>query len=503
MLVAGKGHENIQDYGKFRKFFSDRECILKKINKKNQKLSKNLKINILNEEIGKNSFPLNVDIRRAKINSKEIKKNDVFFTIKGKKNDGNNFIKESLNKGASIAIVNKINKSTNIKRQIKVTNSLKFLTKISEIIRNNSNAKIIAITGSCGKTSLKELMGKTFSKFSKTSISPKSFNNKYGVPLSLFNLNQKDDFGIFEVGMDKKGEINNLTKILKPDVGVITNISYAHAKNFKNLKQIALAKSEIMNNIKEGGSIVLNADDSFYELFKKIAIKKKLKIYSFSIRKKNSNIKLNNIKKQKSKYKISFQIENKKKSFLVSSNYQNFIKNMLAAITVISIFKDVTKINKNIFNDFKIPEGRGDISKIRINNKLINFIDESYNSNPMSVKSAIQNYDCIKNNLGKRVLILGDMLELGKFSKSLHKNIAKYINNSKIDIVHVVGKKIKDTYYNLSKNKKGLILKGNYEIIDLIRKQLNDKDHLMIKGSNSTNLYKISNFLKRKHKYVL
>ena len=95
------------------------------------------------------------------------------------------------------------------------------------------------------------------------------------------------------------------------------------------------------------------------------------------------------------------------------------------------------------------------------------------------------------------------MLELGKFSKSLHKNIAKYINNSKIDIVHVVGKKIKDTYDNLSKNKKGLILKRNYEIIDLIRKQLNDKDHLMIKGSNSTNLYKISNFLKRKHKYVL
>ena len=147
-----------------------------------------------------------------------------------------------------------------------------------------------------------------------------------------------------------------------------------------------------------------------------------------------------------------------------------------------------------------IIEGNIDFKKLL--HEPDNF-DESYNSNPMSVKSAIQNYDCIKNNLGKRVLILGDMLELGKFSKSLHKNIAKYINNSKIDIVHVVGKKIKDTYYNLSKNKKGLILKRNYEIIDLIRKQLNDKDYLMIKGSNSTNLYKISNFLKRKHKYVL
>ena len=106
------------------------------------------------------------------------------------------------------------------------------------MVREASKIKAIAITGSSGKTSLKELLSQCLNKIASTSYSKKSFNNKFGVPLSLFNLNPKDDFGVFEVGMDKKGEIDNLTKIMKPDVGVITNVSYAHAKNFKNLKNI-------------------------------------------------------------------------------------------------------------------------------------------------------------------------------------------------------------------------------------------------------------------------
>ena len=166
------------------------------------------------------------------------------------------------------------------------------MTKCSSIFRENINAKIISITGSCGKTTLKEMIGLTLKKISRTTYSPKSFNNKYGVPLSLFNLKQKDDFGVFEVGMDKKGEIDNLTKITKPDLGIITNISYAHSKNFKSINQIAEAKAEIMNNIKKNGIIVLNKDDYFYNYHKKLAQKKKLKVISFGIDNKSSMIKL-------------------------------------------------------------------------------------------------------------------------------------------------------------------------------------------------------------------
>ena len=193
------------------------------------------------------------------------------------------FVKEAFAKGASLAIVNNQKKS---KKKIVVKDTLKFLTKASSLLRENLSSKIISITGSCGKTSLKELIGKSLNKISQTTYSPKSFNNKFGVPLSLFNLKKNDDFGIFEIGMDKQGEIEYLSKIIRPDVGVITNISYAHIKNFKNINEIALAKSEIINNIKDDGYLILNKDDEFYNFHKKIALKRNLKILSFSLKKK-------------------------------------------------------------------------------------------------------------------------------------------------------------------------------------------------------------------------
>ena len=284
LLVAGKGHEKTQDIGKRKIYFSDKKIILKAIKIKNLNLSDNLKLNIIKEISGNKRVSSSLPIKLAKINSNEVKKDDIFFAIKGEKNDGNKFVKQSFKNRASLAIVNRFQNSLNKSKQIKVKDSLKFLTDISKIFRKNIDTKVIAITGSCGKTTLKELLGNTLKKISKVSISPKSYNNKYGVPLSLFNLTNKDNFGVLEVGMDKKGEIDYLTKIIQPDVSVITNVNYAHAKNFKNIKQIALAKSEIINNTKSGGFVVLNADDKFFNLHKKIAFKNNLKIISFGIK---------------------------------------------------------------------------------------------------------------------------------------------------------------------------------------------------------------------------
>ena len=495
LVVAGKGHEQIQDYGKFKNFFSDKNCILRSIKKKNKILKNDFKFNILKEVSKNKNLLIKAKIKKASINSKEIKKNDIFFAIKGKNKDGNNFISEAFKNGACLAVVNKINKSGKKNNQIKVKNSLNFLTKIAEIIRQNSSPKIIAITGSCGKTSLKEMLKKTLNEFGTTSSSPKSFNNKYGVPLSLFNLNPKHEYGVFEIGMDKKGEIDYLSKILKPNVGIITNISYAHAKNFKNIKQIAMAKAEIINNIDTNGTMVLNADDNFFNLHKKIAIKKKLKVLTFSVNKK-SNVRLKYIKKEKNKFKISIIINKKNKFFYVSSNFKNFINNLLATITIVSIFKDPIKLNKNTFYNMNFPKGRGDISKIRFKNKNINLVDESYNSNPLSLKSAIENFNLI-NTKNKKCIILGDMLELGKHSKSLHRKITPIINSTSINKVHILGNHIKETYRNISPSKKGFILKESSQIIDLIKNEINNNDYLMIKGSNSTGLNKFAKELKK------
>ena len=496
LLVAGKGHEKTQDFGKKKIYFSDKKIILDCIKLKNTNLSKNFKINIIKELSKiKNKIPL-VKADKARINSKEVNKNDIFFAIKGKKNDGNKFIGEAFKNKASLVVVNKVQNKFNSKRQIKVRNTLKFMTEISKIFRQNIDTNIIAITGSCGKTTLKELLGNVLGKISNVSTSPKSYNNKFGVPLSLLNLKHSDEFGVLEVGMDKKGEIDNLTNIIKPNVGLITNINYAHAKNFKNIKQIALAKAEIIKNILPNGFVVLNADDSFFKLHKKIAENNNINVISFGIKTKKANVKLFNIKKVKKAFKIKVKLNDKFKYFIISNNFQSNIYNILSALSVISIYKDVLKLNEKIFLDFRSPAGRGDHSTIKIGNKKINLIDESYNSNPLSLKSALKNYDNIDTKKYRKYLLLGDMMELGSHSKKLHQSIVPIINETNIDKVFVMGKMVREIFDNIVKVKRGRILENKSGIFELIKKDFNNNDYLMIKASNATGFNSIVNNLK-------
>ena len=496
LLVAGKGHEIIQDFGNKKIYFSDKKIILREIKTKNKSLSYNLKINLIKEISRDNKILSSLPLNSVRINSKEVLKNDAFFAIKGKKNDGNKFVEQSFKSKASLAIVNNIQKKLDVKRQVKVKNTLKFLTDMSKIFRENIDTKIIGITGSCGKTTLKELLGKVLEKISNVSISLKSYNNKYGVPLSLLNLKQNDDFGILEIGMDKKGEIDHLSKIIQPDVGVITNINYAHAKNFKNIKQIALAKSEIIKNIKPGGFIVLNADDNFFILHRKIALLKNLKVISFGIKNNKADIKLINIKKEKKGYLTKIRFGNKKRYFLLPNDFQSNIYNMLCSIAVIGIYKNVLQLNRYAFLNFKNPSGRGDYSKIQINSKKINLVDESYNSNPLSLRSAILNYDKIDMKNSRKYLLLGDMLELGKHSQKLHEFIPQLINKTNINKVYVKGKIVSSIFKKFSKHKKGRILTKKSDIIEFIKKDLNNNDYLMIKASNATGFNNIVKGLK-------
>ena len=169
---------------------------------------------------------------------------------------------------------------------------------------------------------------------------------------------------------------------------------------------------------------------------------------------------------------IKIKHNNLKKNFLISNNFQSNIYNILGAIAVMSIYFDISKLNKNIFLNFKIPKGRGDISRIKIMNKNINLVDESYNSNPLSLKSAILNFEKIESKKSKKYLLIGDMLELGKHSKKLHKSIAPIINKTKINKVFVKGNNAKLIFQKLSKSKKGRVLHNKSQIIEFDKKRL-------------------------------
>lgn len=485
LIVAGKGHEKYQEY-KSKKFFSDTKYILKNINYKNKKLNYSLKTNIINENLSDKIFIKKQKINSASINSKNIKNRTVFFAIKGKKNDGNLFADEALKKGAKIAIVEK-NIGKKNKKKIKVKNSLKLLTECSKLVRKTTNINSIAITGSSGKTSLKELIGQSLNKIASTSYSKKSYNNKYGVPLSLFNIEKKNIFGIFEAGMDRKGEIDKLTKMISPNLAVITNVSYAHIKNFSSLSQIAHAKSEIINNVLPGGTVVLNRDDIYFSFFKKKALRKKLKIISFG---KNNNADVNLVKmtKKKNKYLINIKINNSIKKFVIEKKLINFESNLLATIAVISNFIEIKHVRKDIFHKFKLPKGRGNLIKIKNDKKIINIIDESYNSNPLSLNFAINNFDKMNIKNHQKNILLGDMMELGKFSKKLHKKASIAINKSNINKIHIYGKYIKETYNKIKPQKRGRILARKNEFISFLKNELDNNDYLMVKGSNATGL---------------
>ena len=365
------------------------------------------------------------------------------------------------------------------------------MKKIAFYKRHFSKAKIIAVTGSSGKTTIKTLIGKMLKIFGKTYYSPKSFNNHYGVPLSLSNLEYEHDYGVFEIGMSKSGEINKLSKLVRPNIGIITNIGQAHIENFKNIKGIAKAKSEIINNINQDGVIVLNRDDKFFNYLNSIARRKKIKTLSFGTSKK-ADIFLLQSKKTKKDNILKIKAIDEVLTFKTNTSSNLNISNILCCVTVLKILNlDSRKIGK-FFEKASFLNGRGKIHDIARYKTKFKLIDESYNANPLSVKNAIINLSNIKKKNCKKYVLLGDMLELGKKSDFYHKNLSKVINIADIDKLFVYGDQVIKTYKCTSKSKQGNVLQNKNDFDDVFSNIIKKNDYLMIKGSNATGLNKLS-----------
>tara|TARA_B100000963_G_C22601395_1_gene660396 strand:+ start:5 stop:1936 length:1932 start_codon:yes stop_codon:yes gene_type:complete len=485
ILIAGKGHEDTQDYGNKVISISDRKIIEKL--KISQKKYSRKKINLLaNAKLIKkiiNYKKKNYIFDGLTIDSREVKKDNLFLAIKGKNNDGNKFIDIALKKGARFVATSKNSKKYKNKI-IKIKNSFSFLNKFANLKRKTSRSKIIGITGSAGKTSLKNMLFELLQNKQNTFASPRSFNNHYGVPLSLSNLNPHHRFGIFEIGMSKPGEINKLSKIVKPNIAVITNIAEAHIENFKDISGIAKAKGEIIKNINKSGTLIINRDDKFFDYLKKEAETNKIKVRSFGSS-KNSNVRLLKVKQNKKARYISIKLDNEILNFEIN-NINIF--NVLASIAVLRELNLDINGKISLFKKFQPSEGRGKVYKIKRYKKKFNLIDESYNANPFSVKTAINTFKRIKKDNFKKYLLLGDMLELGKNSDKYHKDISKLINTSDIDKVFIKGDKTLFTYKNLRKSKRGNIFQCNDDVDSILQNIITNNDYLMVKGSNATGL---------------
>ena len=502
ILIAGKGHETTQTYGSQIINISDKK-IVTNINYKKIKFKKTNYNKIFNAEIIKKLTKKNkLGFEGVSINSKKIKKGNLFIAIKGKNYDGNVFAKEALTNKANYCVVQKNINKLDKNKLIKHPNTKIFLNKLAVLKRNHINTKVIAITGSSGKTTLKTLIGKTLNEYGKTYFSQKSYNNHIGVPLSLCNLENDHKYGVFEIGMSNKGEIRKLSSLVKPDIAIITNIGEAHIENFDNLNGVAKAKSEIIEKINEGGFLILNRDDKYFDYLLKRTKKRKINVLSFGLSSKASARLINN-RVHKNYNSLHFRVLNKNIYLKVKNINSLIISNILSTLLTLHVLDlDLSKI-VNFQDNFQLVEGRGKTHSILRYKKKFQLIDESYNANPSSVKNAIHNFSNIKRKHEKKFLLLGDMLELGKESDNYHKNLARFINRSDIDKLFVYGKNAFKVYQKTYKSKQGNILQNLNDFDEIFSNIINKNDYLMIKGSNATGLNRLSKIIISGPKHAL
>ncbi len=434
---------------------------------------------------------------KIEFNSKQIKENDVFIALREGQGDGHDYINDALDRGAAFAIVEKYS-SENLFKQILVKNSLEALYRIAEYKRKTSKAKIIAITGSLGKTSFKEILSKMISSSSKVFSSHKNFNNYIGVPLNLASMPSDIDYGIFEVGMNHSGEISNIVKILKPDIGVITSIAPVHIENFDSIKGIVDAKLELFNYLGNSRvTAIINGDSEHFEYMKQSLSDKRIeKIYSFGMNEGLNSI-CSNYNQSFNKSNFDIKIKDKKYHVETSLIGKHQACNITGAALVSALEGLDVQISLDSLVDMKPLDGRGNIINVKFLGKDLAIINDAYNASPNSMKASFENYKYSKSD--KKAVIIGDMKELGKNSKQYHEDLDEYIIESGAKIVIMIGPYMKYLYDKLTNKKDKLICFYCPDVdstILEIEKYLQDSDIVLIKASNSMNLYKIVEYLK-------
>ena len=429
----------------------------------------------------------------AAIDSKQVKKSNIFFALKGKNTDGHHYLNEAFKNGASLAIVEKIQRK--IKHpQIKVHNVHRAMINLAKYYRNELKGTIIAITGSVGKTGTKDALSKIIAKKYKIFCSRKSYNNNIGLPLEILNMSKKDDIGIFELGMNHKNELSKLTKILQPDISCILNIAFVHGGNFKSIQDIALAKSEILNSSRGLKSIILNRDDKYFSLMKRESKKNYFKpIISFG-KSKDSNVQLKKVIRKKNKLFLSVSLQNAKiVNYTLPNTHEHLISNSLAIISSLQALNLKTSFIKD-YGKLELTSGRGNLLKIKKGNQNFKIIDHSYNASPESYFATLKSFNNQNNN--SKIYIIGEMFELGKKSHYYHNSLFRLMTSFNSKHCYYVGKQF-NLIRELSLNKKNNLFHDVNELIDKFNYEICNNSIIYVKGSNAVGLSKFINHIKK------
>jgi len=419
--------------------------------------------------------------------TRSVKHGEIFFALTGENYDGHNFIEQALCNGAAGAVISDSKKIGDLSLNgsgkialIEVSDTLKALGDLAKYYRKSLQAKFIAVTGSNGKTTTKDMVYHILKDFKNVSRSEKSFNNFIGVPLTIFGADLTHDFCVVEMGTNAPGEIRRLSEITSPNFTILTNISHTHLEGLGSIEGVANAKAEFIENMDEDGTLITNADDAWCS---QISSRFNGKVINFGFG-ENAQIKAAKVKRNKSGFTFTIN-----ESFTVNLPVlgKHNIYNSLASIALGNAIGIRMEDMCERFVDFKLPPMR---MEKRVCGDII-AINDGYNSSPSSMSAALDEFSQLPAP-GRRIFICGDMLELGKDTERLHKEIGKKVASSKVDILWTVGPfsrfVAEGAIDNGMSGENIFSYDTSEETSSLIASQLKSKDTVLIKGSRRMKL---------------
>ena len=441
------------------------------------------------------------DIAGISIDSRTLKAGEAYFAILGAVHDGHDFVEAALRAGAALAVVEKAkrDKFAPDAPLLVVDDVLEGLVDLARAARARLKAQVIAVTGSVGKTSTKEALRRVLSPQGQTHVSAASFNNHWGVPLSLARCPADARFAVFEIGMNHAGEIEPLVKMVRPHVAVITTVEPVHLEFFEGIEGIANAKAEIFTGLEPDGAAVLNRDNPQFTLLERRAKEFGIsRIVSFGADKK-SDARLVDVALHATCSAVHANILGHDVTYKVGMPGRHMAINSLAVLAAASLAGADLALASLALSHLEPAAGRGVRRAFEVADGEATLIDESYNANPASMAAALGVLGQAKiGPHGRRIAVLGDMLELGAASAELHRSLNDAIKANHVDLVYCCGPQMRNLWDALSTGKRGGYADSAANLEIQIVAAIRAGDVIMVKGSFGSKMKTIVNALERR-----
>jgi UDP-N-acetylmuramoyl-tripeptide--D-alanyl-D-alanine ligase len=416
--------------------------------------------------------------------------------------DGHDFVPAALEKGASAAIVSeeKAGAFAGSDKLIVVPDVLDAMGQLGRAARERTKAKIVAITGSVGKTGTKEAMRLALSRQGETHASVASYNNHWGVPLTLARMPRESAFGVFEIGMNHAYEILPLTGMVRPDVAVITTVEPVHIEFFPSLWGIADAKGEIFSGLEPGGTAVINRDNPYFERMRAHAFASRAgRIVTFGEH-EAAAIRARRIIVKPDHSVVDATVFGQPLTYRIGTAGRHIALNSLSVLAASHALGADLALVALTFADLKPPVGRGERTMLSIGGSEALLIDESYNANPASMRAALANLGAVElNRQARRIAVLGDMKELGDKGPELHEGLAEALEANRIDTLFAAGPLMRNLVEKLPGARVAAHAETSAELVDAVCAAIRPGDAVMVKGSLSMKMALVVKALKERY----